>query len=251
MAKDYITEQLKKEFAGQHTFSRQDLFDFYRRFDSSLKDTTFRWRIYDLKKKKIISPISRDLFSFTHKPVFRPEVTDPERKLITKLLKEFPGLKACIWSTQILSEFMLHQPGRSITIIEVEKDALETVFHFLKDSNMRDLYLIPEQKELDFYVYEGSAATIVEALVSKAPIQKLKKIPVPTLEKIVVDIFTDRMLFATYQGSELGNIIDKAYQKYQLDFTRLFSYAKRRRKETDLMEFLSNHTSIPQTILND
>ncbi|MVN22984.1 DUF6577 family protein [Mucilaginibacter arboris] len=251
MAKDLIVEQLKRKFEGKETFSRKELFDFYLRFDPDLKETTFRWRIYDLREKKIINPISRELFSFTYKPTFKPEFNDSEKKIITKIIKQFPEMKLCIWSTRILNEFMLHQVVKFITIIEVEKDALVPVFHFLKDINVRDVYLQPEEKELEWYVYEGGSALIIESLVSKAPVQKFRNIPVPTIEKIIVDIFTDQRLFNTYQGSELGQIINTVYSRYQLDFTKLFSYAKRRRKESDLMEYLSHYTDIPQTILYD
>lgn len=249
LAKDFIIEQLKREFGGRENFSRRELFDFYSRYDPELKEATFRWRIYDLKQKKIISPISRELFSFTYKPVFKPEIDDTERKLGAKITRQFPGMKWCIWSTRILNEFMLHQPGKFITILEVEKDAVKPVFHFLKDINTRDVYLLPEEKELEWYVYEGGSALIVESLVSKAPLQKVKNTPTATIEKIIVDIFTDRRLFSAFQGSELSQIINTAHSRYGFDFTKLFSYAKRRRKETDLMDYLSRYTDIPQTIL--
>lgn len=251
MGRDFIIEQLKKAFSGRQSFSRQELFDFYRQYDPDLKEATFRWRIYALKEKKMIQAYSRDLFSFTYKPVYKPEFQANEKKIITQLRKQFDDLKMCIWSTRILNEFMLHQPAKPITILEVEKDGLEPVFHFLKDSFTSDFYFKPEQKELDLYVYEGASATVIETLVSKAPIQTIEKIPTVTLEKIIVDIFTDKQLFNTYQGSELANIINVAYDKYQIDFTRLFSYARRRRKETDLTEYLLVYTDIPQNILND
>ncbi|KIA92296.1 hypothetical protein OC25_17610 [Pedobacter kyungheensis] len=246
-----MTEQLKKAFAGRESFSRQELLDFYRNYEPDLKETTFRWRIYALKEKKMIQAYSKDLFSFTYRPVYKPEFHANEKKIITQIKKQFDDLKMCIWSTQILNEFMLHQPTKTVTILEVEKDALEPVFHFLKDLLTSGIYLKPEQKELELYVYDGPPATIIETLVSKSPIQTIKKIPTVTLEKIIVDIFTDKQLFSTYQGSELANIINAAYSKYQIDFTRLFSYAKRRRKEADLMEYLLAYTDIPQNILND
>lgn len=251
MVKDFIVAQLKKEFEGRENFSRRELFEFYLRYDSELKETTFRWRIYDLKEKRIINPISRELFSFTYRPVFKPEIDDAERKLSARVVKQFPAMKLCIWSTRILNEFMLHQPGKFITILEVEKDAIEPVFHFLKDINTRNVYLLPQEKELEWYVYEGGSALIVESLVSKAPVQKVKNTMTATIEKIIVDIFTDQKLFSTFQGSELSNIINTAYNRYQFDFTKLFSYAKRRRKEADLREYLSRYTDIPHTILYD
>lgn len=246
--KDIIIEQLKKEFEGRESFSKRELFDFYLRFHPQLKETTFRWRIHDLKDKGVIGPVSRELLSFTNKPVFKPEIAETERRLTNRLMKQFFGLRLCIWSTRILNEFMLHQPGKFITILEVEKAALEPVFHFLKDNHTKEVYLLPGEKELERYVYESRSGIIIESLVSKAPVQKVNHTPTVTIEKIIVDLFSDQRLFHTYQGSELTNIIDSAYEKYQLDFTKLFSYAKRRRKETDLKDYLSRYTNIPQLL---
>ena len=246
MANDYITAQLKKEFSERETFSRKDLFEFYRRFNPDLKETTFRWRIYDLKEKKIIQSLSRGYFSLNYKPVFKPAISPVERKLITKIIKEFPSLKYCIWSTIILNQFMLHQAGKFNTILEVEKDALEPLFHYLKDINTNDVYLLPKEKELELYVYERGAAVILEPLISKAPVQKVDDVMTTTMEKLIVDIFTDKLLFSAFQGNELANIIDTACAHYQIDYTKLLSYAGRRRQDAYLKAYLLQQTDIPQ-----
>ncbi|MEY2829924.1 MAG: hypothetical protein RIQ33_1782, partial [Bacteroidota bacterium] len=132
MAKDFKIEQLKKEFKKRQSFSREELFDFYKKFDPELKETTFRWRIYDLKNKQAITTISRGLFSLAFKPTFKPEITKKERSIYFKIVKQFPSLKSCIWSTQIVNEFMLHLPSKFITILQVEKEAIEPVYSFLK-----------------------------------------------------------------------------------------------------------------------
>ncbi len=108
-----------------------------------------------------------------------------------------------------------------------------------------------KKKELERYVYESGSVNRRVPGFKGALAQKVKNTPMPTIEKIIVDIFTDQKLFSTFQGSELSNNINTAYNRYQLDFTKLFSYAKRRRKETDLTEYLSRYTDIPQTILHD
>jgi len=46
---------------------------------------------------------------------------------------------------------MLHIPGRFLTILQVEKEALEPVYEFLKEQNFRNLYIQPEEKEIERY----------------------------------------------------------------------------------------------------
>jgi hypothetical protein len=49
----------------------------------------------------------------------------------------------------------------------------------------------------------------------------------------------------------LSHIVNSAFRRYAIDFTKLFSYSKRRRKENDIQKFLLNKTDIPQSIIND
>lgn len=251
MAKDFIIDQLKKEFKGRGTFSREELYNFYSQFEPDLKETTFRWRIYQLKEKGVFTPLSRGLFSSDFKQLFKPEIDGDERKIYNKIDKQFPNIRQCIWSTKVISEFMLHQPGRFFTVLQVENDALESVFHFLKDIGIRNVFLQPDEKEIERYVFEAESAIILQSLISKAPTQKITKLTTTTIEKIIVDIYCDKKLFGAFQGSELINIINNSYHRYAINFTKLFSYAKRRRREIDLKEYLSQQTEIPLSIFND
>lgn len=66
-----------------------------------------------------------------------------------------------------------------------------------------------------------------------------------------MDIFCDKKMFSTFQGTEFVDIINNSYRRYAINFTKLFNYAKRRRKEIELMEYLSQQTKLPQNIFNN
>jgi len=250
MSKNYIIKQLESKFKERESFLREELFDFYRQFEPDLKDSTFRWRIYNLKTEKIITPLSRGLFTLSYKPVFIPEIGDVEKKIFTKVAKQFPELRQCIWSTKAINEFMLHIPGRYITVLQVDEDALEPVYEFLKEQKYSNVYIQPEEKEIDRYIYESDTAIILQSLITKSPTQKIKTITSITIEKMIVDLYCEKKLYSAFQGGELVHIINNAYNRYSIDFTKLFGYAKRRRKESGLEEFLSTKTDIPKSILN-
>jgi hypothetical protein len=251
LAKDFIIERLKEEFKGRQSFSREELYAFYTQLKPDLKETTFRWIIFNLKENQVITSISRGLFTLTYKPVFKPDIGETERKIYSKIEKQFPTLKICIWSTKIVSEFMLHIPVKPITILQVEKEALEPVYDFLKEQKLGDIFIQPEEKEIERYIYESEKAIILQPLVSKSPVQKINKGATTTLEKLIVDLYSDKKLFAAFQGNELTHIVNNAYSRYSIDFTKLFHYAKRRRKDIDLMQFFTDKTDIPKSILND
>lgn len=251
MAENFIIEKLKKEFKDREVFSRAELFDFYRQFEPDLKETTFRWRIHDLKNKRIISSGSRELFTFFYKPTFKPEIGEAERKIYSRITKQFPDLNYCIWSTRIANEFMLHIPVRFLNILQVEKEALEPVFDFLKDQNFSNVFFQPGEKEIKRYIYETESAIILLPLISKSPTQVVNLVNSVTIEKMFVDFYCDKILFGPYQGGEFIHMIENAYNRYSIDFTKLLRYAERRGKQTVLKDLLLTQSSIPKSILND
>jgi hypothetical protein len=247
MTKETIVKQLNNEFQGKALLSKTELFNFFHRMNPEWKETTFRWKIHDLKNKQVILPVSREFFTLSCKPVFVPNSSERERKIFSKVRKQFPILKSCIWSTQIVSEFMLHLPARFITVLQVEKEALEPVYDFLKEQKYKYLFIQPEEKEIERYVYESDSAIVLQPMVTKSPVIETNSVTTITLEKLLVDLLSDKKLFTVFQGSELIHIINTAYNRYSIDFTRLFHYAGRRGKEFELTELLKK-TDIPINI---
>ena len=64
------------------------------------------------------------------------------------------------------------------------------------------------------------------------------KVAVPTLEKILVDLYCDEKLFFAFQGSQLDKIFEGAFEKYSINLSRLINYAKRRNREEGVKQFL-------------
>ncbi len=244
MPKDFIIEQLKQRFMGQPHISREELLHFYRSFEPDLKEATFGWRIYALKEKNLLKPVRKGVYTLSVKPQFHPAIDTKLKELSNKIGKQFPFAKYCVWNTRWLNEWMIHQPGRFLTIVEVETSATESAFYFLKDNNFKNVFLNPDEEVLERYIYEESETIIVKTLVSKSPLKKEKKIPVPAAEKILVDLFIDKKIFAPFQGSELVHIFNNVYKQYALNMTKLLAYAKRRTKEHELLDFITKNTQL-------
>lgn len=76
------------------------------------------------------------------------------------------------------------------------------------------------------------------------------KIYIPTLEKILLDVFSDAATFYAIQGSEMDVLFENALKRYRINFTKLFSYAKRRNKEEQIKRYLeTNFGDIVKDIL--
>lgn len=240
-----IENKLIEKFKDRESFTRQDLFDFYRCFEPDLKEGTFGWRIYDLKSKNIIRPLKRGLYVISYKPRYKPEISQELIKLARRVTDKFKDAKHCIWETEWLNEFSQHQASRKIILIEIEKDFIEPLYYELKDSSRSELFLNPDDKTIDFYIAESDYPVIIKKLITRSPIagrtEKKVKFSTPLLEKILVDLFADEKLFYYLQGSELMHIYENVISSYTINFTKLFSYAKRRDREQEIKQFMTNH----------
>lgn len=78
-----------------------------------------------------------------------------------------------------------------------------------------------------------------ENLVSEAPLQHISGVPMPTLEKLLVDILRD-VDFFYLQDSESERIIENAFNLYAINRSRLFRYAGRRKVKEELSTILEN-----------
>lgn len=248
MPKDFIIEQLKQRFNQQPYITREELLGFYRSFEPDLKEATFGWRIYALKEKNLLKPVRKGVYTLSVKPQFHPSIDPKLKDLANKINKQFPAARYCVWSTRWLNDWMKHQPGRFLTLVEIETSATESAFYFLKDSSYKNVFLNPDGKLLERYIYEQAETIIVKTLVSKAPVKKEQKICMPSAEKILVDLFVDKKIFAPFQGSELVHIFNNIYKQYTLNITKLLAYAKRRAKEQELLDFITKNTNLTELL---
>jgi hypothetical protein len=174
------------------------------------------------------------------KKTYIPDIPETLMNIGRQLQQKFPFLSTCLWSTSAFNEFMLHQPGRFFLLVEVEKEATRAVFYFLKERGL-PVFLDPSQKILDLYLPDEKETWIIKPLVSEAPLQQVSQaIRTATLEKMLVDIFCDEVLFSAQQGSELSRIFVEATEKYIVNEDRLLRYAARRGRREHLIELLEN-----------
>ena len=240
-----LENRLIEEFKDKEAFTREELFHFYRYFEPELKEGTFGWRIYDLKNRNIIKPLKRGLYVISNKSKYKPDIPPNLLKIAKQLSEKFDEVKHCVWDTIWLNEFLQHQTSKSTLFIEVEKGFEESVFYTLKDNLHREVFLNPDEKAIDFYIAGSNQPVIVKKLITRSPLMKRTerkvKFYTPTLEKILVDLFAEERLFYYLQGGELIHIYENALSHYTINFTKLFSYAKRREREHEIKQFMTNH----------
>ena len=190
----------------------------------------------------IMSRVSRGKFSIGYGKNFIPEISPRIKTLYKRIHMQFPYLQLCVWNTSVFNEFMLHQPGRFYTLIEVEKDALESVFYFLKEK-YKNVFIDPSADTLARYASGEQETIIVKSLVSEAPVQKVDGVVTVTLEKMLVDIFSDDKIFTAQQGQEMQIIFTESINKYTIQESRILRYADRKRRKEAFSKYLKQQPS--------
>lgn len=125
---------------------------------------------------------------------------------------------------------MQHQSGSFQIIVEVEKEVTQSVFYFLKELNY-PVFIEPTEEILEKYLPTDKEAIIIKPLVSESPLQELGNVKTVTIEKLLVDIFSDTVIFTAQQGAELRTIFNTAFEKYTVNQSKMLRYASRRRKK--------------------
>lgn len=237
--------KLQNHFKSKSSFANKDIVQFYKQFEPKVKTTTVNWRVYTLVQSGVLSRIGRGKFTLGEPKKFVPHISSHIKKLYSKLRRQFPYLQICIWNTSVINELMLHQPGRFHTLVEVEKDAMEPVFFFLKE-NKTNVFLDPTTDILSRYASGEKEITVVKSLVSEAPLQNIQGVQTITIEKMLVDIFCDETIFAAQQGREMQNIFTEAFNRYTIHESRMLRYADRRRRKESFDKYLNKVSKFRQ-----
>ena len=165
---------------------------------------------------------------------------------INKQIKEnFPFIEYCIWQPSVMVSMMQHVPAAKMTLIDVERDAMESVFLFLQGIGFGIPVILNPTKELAERYITNQEVIVIRPLVKEAPLETVNGCPVPTLEKMLVDSVSDKEL-QHLQGNELYHIFSNAFANYEIKKTRLFRYASRRNRKDkveQIIESVENDTS--------
>lgn len=225
-------------YAETHrNFNIEDLFA-YLHEKTDINRSSLRWYLSKLVEVGMLVRTGRGMYAKVIKQAFSPKPADEVKATYDLLQANFPLARFCIYHGEIIAPLQHHLSSNRIIYVETERDAAETVFNFLKNDK-REVYLRPDKELIYRYVDMDSRTFFVKNLVSEAPLQEVSGVPMPTLEKLLVDILKDSDFFYL-QGSESERIIENAFHLYSVNQSRLFRYAGRRKAKDELSSILNN-----------
>jgi len=244
--------EVRKAFSGSRLVHKSDLRNYYQQHSQEASEQAFRRFLYQLEKKQIITPVGAGGYAL-HDPSaqqagrkshFSPIWSEELVALSKGIQAAFPYIQYLGWETRALHEFMVHQPGQNLFILEAEKDTCESVFHHLSQQEPGKVFLEPDRLTMERYVLHQGDAILVSRLITQSPKKIVHGLPYPKLEKILVDIFVEEEKYFFFKGEELVHIFENIFSSYWISEITLFRYAGRRKASEKLRQFINTKTKV-------
>lgn len=237
MLNNRLIELIPDYFKSKSTLSKDELAQVIREDFPDWSDATINVRISELKKEDIVQNPTRGVYTITQKASYAPEISAKLKKLYNTLNKQLPYATFCVWDSKWLNEFMRHQPFHYCTVVEVEKEVMESAFHALSETYTR-VFLDPDTAVFERYISKTENPVIIKQMVSESPTCTIKKIELPKIEKLLVDMLIDIDLFGAQQN-EIDFIYKNVLDKYNVNTGMMKRYAHRRNREKELTDILN------------
>ncbi|MDR0231412.1 MAG: hypothetical protein LBI82_04760 [Dysgonamonadaceae bacterium] len=233
MNKTTNIDELRKKFEDKNVIELKDIDAFYREKEPSIPKTTVNWRVYALVQGGMLQRVGKGLYRFGKTELFVPEITHRIKSVSQLINKQFPFINYCQWELSYVNHFSQHLINFNILFVDVEKDALDSVYYALKEQHSKVMLISNLYGDLSDF----NNTIFVRPLISDSPVQKVKNCYVATLEKMLVDIATDKGLIF-FQGNEVYTIIDNASEKYTINQNTMLRYAGRKNKRGEIEAIL-------------
>jgi len=199
----------------------------------NFKEGTLKKYLYRLKKAGALFGAGRGWYS----TVAYPFVLDkkPLNKIVKLISEQFPLLTFCAWSTAQLQSYFHHLPGRHLVFIYSEKDALATLYEFLREK-YRDCYLNPKQREVEqtFRLMGDTQTVLLRPAVSEAPAEGAYA----KIEKILVDLLVEHSKLDLFDRWEYEQLFQKLIRQYRIEMAARIRYAGRRRAKEKIRQMI-------------
>lgn len=149
--------------------------------------------------------------------------TKPVAPLVRRLEKQFPLLEFTGWSTGQIRAYGHHLLAKFVPFIHVERDAMPSVFEFLKDAG-HDAHLNPRGPTARrFAVRERTV--VVRPRVTTQPAHG----HYTTIEAILVDLFVESRTLNLMDISEYFRTFQNLTGQARISMANLLDYARERR----------------------
>lgn len=229
------------DYALRHSgsFSRRDLMSELNSQANLVSESSAHVMLNRLLKENKILRVGYGEYKLAEntRPILRCNVDEMLKRIDFNIKEKFPFIDYCLWHASAFTTLMQHIPSADIIFVDVEREAMESVFMHLQSANFGvQVLLNPSKKDCERYI-TNNKCMVIRPLVKEAPLQAADGIPTPTLEKLLVDAIGDKEL-AYMQGAETYHIYNNAFARYDINKKRLLRYASRRNRKDKVQSII-------------
>lgn len=235
-----MLKELPCSLKGMESFSRRE----FTRAMVSYYGMTEPQAAYDLKKRLdqgILVRAGWGRYSLPVKQTYRHRYSESAINMVKTISDGFDGLDFQVFELIQLNDFMNHQVAHNTIFVMIENDLLDYVFDTLWKAYPGKVLLKPTADQ--YYRYRQDDEIVVGRLPTETP-KGIEEPWMSRLEKILVDVFTDKLVSAIVPEGEKEGIIDRAFNDYMIDRNTIIRYARRKGTEKKMMKVLSEYEKV-------
>lgn len=197
---------------------------------------------YDLQKRLDECSIVRigwDNYSMAgRKNLYKHKYSVAAEEAVREIEDNYTGLLFQVFELIQLNDFMNHQIAHNTIFVSVEKELQESVFDAFRRKYPGRVMLRPSVDEYYRYLQDN------EIVVCRLPSESPKGFEDPwksRLEKIIVDVFTDKLISRIVPEVEKEAILLGAVETYLLDRKTMLRYARRKGSDARIRKILNKY----------
>ena len=217
------------------TYSESEIVDLIKKANPYASSVKIKWILFDFKKTNKITQIGIKKY-VPNGNTYSFDMTELSNSIEYSIQTSFPDVEFIIWESSQLNEWMNFLLSKSIIFVEVENDLRDYIFSFIQEKYGENqiVLLNPSIDVLSRYI--DSHPIVVKSLFSRSP--KSKEAHKISLEKILVDIFSDKLLSSMIGTNDKEEIAKGIIKNYSINRTKALAYAKRRKCQDEIKYYL-------------
>ena len=229
-----VSDRILDFASGMQQFSVDDIpADVF----SSIERNKLSWYLGKLCRKGKLNRIGRGIYTLQSATTFIVKANAKACSLYRSLSGQYPFADFCVYSASVITPLLHDMMPNNTLYVETNRDTVESVFDMLLPKYNGRIFLAPTKEIATTYIDFAKENIIVKPLVTEAPLAFDGKVPVPTLEKLLVDTRVDADFYYLH-GYENLEMLRTAISHYDVNRNRLLRYADRRNAKDSILKDL-------------
>lgn len=142
-----------------------------------------------------------------------------------------------MWDTQMLNDVAGSAVERYWIFVLVNKEEVDSMFDNMLDFS-KQTFLQPDNDTINRYLMAHNEAIIITPLISETPLYTIGEYTTLSIEALLVNVWMKYESLLQPIGFDIKVLYQQAFQKYNVNQSKLLRYAARRDKRKEINEFI-------------